>query len=210
MRELNMQDTTFSAPICVLACSPRMDGNSDHVAKLFAEGVMSFPTKENFTKVQILYLRDFNIQPCKACDACVHDTRCILENKDDVNTLFSHIQNAPHVFFASPIYFYHIPAIAKAFMDRAQKFWGQSQKTKEKALAKKSASVALVAARNKGENLFQGSLWSLKYFFDAFSIEITEKLLFPGFDGPEELAQNIQACERIRRHGKEVAQNIWK
>ncbi len=201
------------APICVLACSPRQGGNSDAIAQLFADGVHSVTQdKLDTPQVKILYLRNFNILSCIGCDACHHSSRCIYEGKDDVAYLFSCMQRASYIFFASPIYFYHIPAKTKAFMDRAQQFWGQHLKHKavvhtEQSILhdKAKAGVALVAARKQGENLFQGSLWSLQYFFDVFSVKITDKLLFPGFDGAQELLQDTATCQQIYKHGQNVA-----
>ncbi len=196
-------------PVCILACSPRAQGNSDHMAELFAQGVRQ-GGQEHGIQAHIYALRDYSILPCTACGACFRHPQglCQFSTKDDVAELFSHIIEAPHVFFAAPIFFYHVPAIAKAFMDRAQQLWAQRSKSTEKKTMQKKASVGLVAARSKGDNLFSGTLWSLHYFFDVFHREIEDKHLFTGHDGPKDFAQDALACSRIEKAGYAIGRQL--
>ncbi len=206
-----------SADICVLACSPRQGGNSDYAAQLFVQGLQAkcSALKVNTPSIQTLYLREFTISPCIGCNVCFSLESCIYSQKDEAECLFSCIKNAKHVFLTAPIFFYHVPAIAKAFMDRGQQYYAKRMQqgnleNEQGTLNCKSASVALVAARKQGDNLFKGTLWSLHYFFDVFPIKITKSLLLPGFDAQDDLARNEAACTQINMHGKEIAQQFFK
>ncbi len=217
MQELYSKDTA-RPEICILACSPRAHGNSDTVAHTFAQAVQDecCVLKYATPNIKILYLREYAIIPCIGCNACFTLKKCIFAEKDDVDYLYSCMMNATHIFLASPIFFYHLPAIAKAFMDRAQQFYVHRSENSVNSLnyvAKPSSqqvSVALVAARKQGENLFKGTLWSLHYFFDVFRIEIANPLLFKGFDEKDEFAQNALACAQVQEHAKSIVQNIYE
>ncbi len=223
------------APVCILACSPRAGGNSDHMAELFAKGVRQ-GGKELNLQAHIYALREYHILPCTACNACFAHPQgqCQLSARDDVAELFGHMAKASHIFLAAPIFFYHVPAMAKAFMDRAQQFWAQRmchntygathkhvapqnrpqhnnhQHTSLSILQKgrpplqNNVSVGLVAARTKGDNLFAGTLWSLRYFFDLFDKEVGQQHLFMGHDGPSDFAKDAAACAHIEAAGYAV------
>ncbi len=201
----------FLPDICIVACSPRADGNSDHVAHVFSQGIHDACSTLNCKtpNIKTLYLRDFNIIPCIGCNACFVLKKCIYAEKDDVDYLFSCIKQAEHIFLTSPIFFYHLPATAKAFMDRAQQFYVQRIQEDGNVLTTQDVSVALVAARKQGENLFKGTLWSLRYFFDVFPMKITKNILLKGFDDKGELAQDALACAQIKEHAKDIVQKLY-
>ncbi len=194
-------------PVCILACSPRAQGNSDHMAALFAKGVRQGGEKYGL-QAHIYALRDYHILPCTGCNACFSHGKCVWQHKDDVTELFTHMSKASHTFWASPIFFYHLPAVAKAFMDRAQQFWAQHAQNTKLSPKHHNVSVGLVAARSKGDNLFTGSLWSLHYFFALFNKEIKEKHLFTGHDGPKDFINDSAACARIEEAGYLVGKHI--
>ncbi len=205
--------------ICIIACSPRAQGNSDYMATLYAKGLKRAISDFNshhqglnshHFNINHFALRNYNIMPCIACNACFKHSQnqCILSAKDDVDKLFAKIMQAEHVFLAAPIFFYHLPAIAKAFMDRAQQYWARQNSIKLPKKTSKNVTLGLVAARTKGDNLFAGTIWSLKYFFELFNYTIGEKYLFTGHDGPTDFAQDGRACAQIEQAGFEQGKKM--
>lgn len=190
--------------IPAISCSPRAGGNSDQAVSFFQEGLRS-SGKESHT----VLLRNFNVQPCISCHRCEHDPKgtCFLEARDDSPSLFKILLEAPVIFFAAPIYFYHLPAQAKAFIDRSQCYWIRHDRNDPEMLAlpKRKAHIAMVAARPQGEKLFDGSLLTLKYFLRPFNIELGEQLLFYGIDSPAALRDNAEAAEQLRALGQNCA-----
>lgn len=158
--------------------------------------------------VEVTFLRDFTILPCNACHFCFEnaDTTCALSGRDDAVHIFQQLEEAPLVFIAAPIFFYHLPAQFKAFIDRAQCYWAKREKERQaphwKPLANPRPGIAgLVAARAQGDKLFEGSLLTLKYFLDLFGVRMQENCQLMGYDGPNDLASDDVACMRLYELG---------
>jgi len=189
----------------VLACSPRSGGNSDLMAHAFVQGVRAAGGKAEVTS-----LRDYSVLPCTACGYCAAeaDAGCLLAGRDNAEILFRQIEEAPLVCLLSPIFFYHLPAQLKCLIDRAQRYWVRRQrqlgKSSDRALDR-PALVGLVAARPRGEKLFEGSMLTLKYFFDLFGIRIMDACQLTGYDQPEVLARDDAARMRLYEMGVKAA-----
>lgn len=184
----------------LVSCSHRAQANSHRAALLFQQGVASAGGQSD-----IVHLRNLKILPCTACRVCEKDpeSRCILTGKDATRDLFDLMFAAPFVFFASPIYFYHLPSIFKTLIDRSQEVWAAREKGDKRVLAlpERPAYVCLVAGRLKGRKLFEGALLTLKYFLKSFNFVLAEPLTFQGIDRIEDLARKRAACAKIRELG---------
>lgn len=187
----------------ILGCSARKNGNTDYAAKLFAQGYAAAGGK-----TETRFIRDYTIRHCIACDVCAKpgNTKCVQEDKDDSSTLYSLMMDSPALFITSPIYFYHLPSIFKTFIDRCQCFWFRhhNQAPYVLSLPPRKAYVNLIAARPVGDQLFHGSLLTLKYFLAPFNISLAEPLLILGKDGPSELADDPKTIERVIQYGKDA------
>lgn len=162
----------------ILLGSPRQGGVSDTLAHAFAEGLAQ--SGHNAT---MLALRQFAIRPCMACSACKQPPHaCTLAPGDDAEQLFGHILGARHVLVAAPVHFYALPAHFKALIDRAQRFWQAGMvKSDGKALA------LLTAGRKNGEQIFNGSLLTLRYFFAALGKELVQQQTFRAVDNVQDI-----------------------
>ena len=212
----------------LLACSPRPGGNSDTAARLFAEGYASVQDEAPFP----VFLRDYGVLPCTACDACLHTVQkhgrnapassphalfgqspgetlrlgCPLALKDDSAPLLTFLAETPALCLVSPIYFYHLPALLKALVDRTQPFWhlrnlGISPFSGQERIC----HIILLGAREQGERLFEGSLLTLKYALAGLGLRPAEPLLLYGLEGADDLAGNNAAQERVRDYGRQAA-----
>lgn len=98
--------------ILVVTGSPRRQGNTELLARAFADGareaghcVTSFP------------VGSMKITGCMDCKHCfTHNGECAL--KDDMQLIYPDFIKADMIVFASPIYFYGFTAQIKAFIDR--------------------------------------------------------------------------------------------
>ncbi|MDR2696076.1 MAG: flavodoxin family protein [Deltaproteobacteria bacterium] len=196
-----------SAPIRVFACSPRSNGNTDVMAHNFAQGVYAAGGSAEVTS-----LRDHAVLPCTACRHCAEeaDAGCRLAGRDNAETLFRQLEEAPLVCLVSPIFFYHLPAQLKCLIDRAQRYWVRRRRQVGSALGRpvppgRPGLVGLVAARTRGEKLFDGSMLTLKYFFDLFDIRLVDGCQLMGYDQPDALARDGAACMRLHELGVKAA-----
>lgn len=192
-------------PATVFLCSPRAGGNSDAAGLAFARGV-----EARGGAVRVIALREAAVAPCRGCGACLAPGhRCVLAREGDAaEALFAPLRESPVVAFAAPIYFYHLPALFKAFIDRAQRHWavrhaaGDDEEGALPSPALPPVRALLVSGRPRGEKLFAGALLSLKYFLWPFYRTLAEPCLFRGYDGSGDLAGDPEALEQAMNCGR--------
>jgi multimeric flavodoxin WrbA len=150
------------------------------------------------------------VRPCRGCGVCAIGPGhgCPLAG-DAAEFLFDAIGEASVLAFASPVYFYHLPALFKALIDRAQRHYElrlARQAAGEAAPAERVAEVLLVAGRREGQQLFTGSLLTLRYFLWSFYARPVENpCLLRGFDAPDDLASDSAAVEALVARGLAAA-----
>jgi len=188
-----------------MACSPRQGGNSDLAAALMARGIVSAGTA-----ARVVHLRDHAVEPCRGCQACgsAPGFACPLMGGDHAEDLFRLMLAAPMLFFASPIYFYHVPALFKGFIDRAQRYYEARAGGDPgvAALPGKKAYVLLLGGRTKGERLFEGTLLTMRYFLWPFRAELAGELCLYGLDAPGDLDASAAQQARV----VEFARAAWE
>lgn len=193
---------TTGGPATVFLCGPRPGGNSDTAGLAFAAGL----ARAGRTP-RIIRLREHAVTPCRGCGACAvgPDHRCPLAG-DDAEALFAAILDAAVVAFASPIFFYHLPALFKALIDRAQRHYAVRLDHEAAGIPigpEKKAHVLLVAGRREGRQLFTGALLTLKYFLWPFAVRPAEDpCLLRGFDAPGDLAADAPTMADIVARGE--------
>ncbi len=129
--------------------SPRKGGNTEimvaHALKAAGEEGM---------ETELVRLADLNIACCNACDACMKEERCSLE--DDLFPLYLRMKDTQAVILASPVYFGSATALMKSFIERA----GIIALRNGRPFARKVGG-AVVVARRAGQNftLAEMTLW---------------------------------------------------
>lgn len=189
----------------IFKCSHHRKGNSDLAAELFLKGIRSAGGD-----AETVCLGDMDFKHCIGCLKCrtAAGNRCIYADKDGAQELYEKIISAPFTFFASPIYFYHLPSRFKTFIDRGQ--WAFEAATGNSTIisgqGKRPAYACLVAGRPKGEKLFEGAELSLKFFLKFFKAELQPTILFRGIDEPLDLKNDTEKCVLIKEYGKKAWQ----
>lgn len=181
--------------------SPRKQGNTAALLNAVLSGVT-----ESFPKAEIspIYLCDYNLYACRECYAC-EQTNGVCIVKDDFLPLQQQLLNSRGVILAAPIFFYSLNAQAKVFIDRFQGLWVKKYKLDgykfdEKPLTRKGLFIS--AGATKGKELFTGSKYTMRYFFDTIDAELIDSLLCPGLDFPHEAAENAAFLAEAREKGK--------
>lgn len=185
----------------LFSCSHRRSGNSDRACELFLEGIRS-----SGGDAEIVYLGEHDFVPCNGCGKCRTSTmhRCVHIKKDAAQSFFEKMMTAPFAFFASPIYFYHLPSRFKTFIDRGQWAW-EAQKANHpivSSLPLRPAYCCMVAGRPRGDKLFQGAELTLKFFLKFFQLEMKTPYLFKNVDGPNDLIDDGCKAEIILNSGR--------
>lgn len=97
--------------VLILSSSPRVDGNSDTLAKEFRRGA-----EDAGHNVELVRLNEKNIGYCIGCYACHTTGTCF--KKDDMAELYDKMLQADVIVFATPVYFYTMSGQLKVFIDR--------------------------------------------------------------------------------------------
>lgn len=198
----------------LLVCSTRR-GNSLTAALAFADAQAGGKGgKKAPHAVRPVMLHDYEMYPCFDCGVCANaqalyppdnpSRLCPLATRDESAPFFAALLAAPWVAIFAPIYFYHLPARLKGMLDRCQLFYNAALQGRPfmRDLPARRAYVVLSAARERGEQLFSGSLLSLKYALAPFKLELKEPLTLYGLDDKEDLSERPDLLERVREYGR--------
>lgn len=98
--------------IIILVGSVRKNGNTDLLARAFADGARIK------NEVEILSVADYKVNPCIGCNSCFQRENHECFQQDDMKIIYGKLKNADIVVVASPVYFYGISAQLKAVVDR--------------------------------------------------------------------------------------------
>lgn len=125
------------------------------------------------------------------------------QRPDQTGWLLDQIAARQPVLIVSPVYFYALPAMLKAVIDRAQRFYhSRPQANPAPSL------VAILAGRSRGRQLFSGSLLTINYFLAALGRKIADKRLLPSQDliqNEKEQQAARQQLAAIRHWGRQTA-----
>lgn len=102
-----------------VVASPRRGKNTGTLVERVLDGARSVGIE-----TELFYLGDYQIAPCRACDACKRTGECVQE--DDMHILHAAIQQAGGLVLGTPIYFDHVSAQCKTFLDRLYSYLGPS------------------------------------------------------------------------------------
>ena len=80
--------------------------------------------REQGAEVEHLYLGDYHLLPCRACEACKVAQRCVLD--DDMQRFHDALNSAQAMVLGTPIYFDHVSAQLKLFLDRLYPYSGEN------------------------------------------------------------------------------------
>ena len=131
---------------------------------------------------------------------------CPLAARDHGALLLNFLAEAPALCLVSPIYFYHLPALLKALLDRTQPFWNLREMGIDVFRAReRTCHVILIGARPQGKQLFAGSLLTLKYALAGLGITLAEPLLLYGLDKASALSGDSRAGEQVFQYGRQAA-----
>ena len=177
--------------------SPRRGGNTDLLLDEFLRGF-----RDGGGETEKVCVGDLRVSPCLELMECEKTGDCPIE--DDMGTLAGKIYSADSIVVASPIFFYGLPAQLKAVIDRGQAFWSQKHILKIEPKAEREAFALLIGA-TKGENLFEGSLLTLEYFFEPLGVRIAGKLLYRRIDRRGDIGKHPTALADAYRAGRDFA-----
>lgn len=178
--------------------SPRLGGNTDLLLDAVLNGARSMGAE-----VEKVIIDRLSISPCREHYGCLEDGNCVI--RDDMDALYPKLLEADAVVVASPMFFYGITAQLKALVDRCQALWARKHVLKQSwpSAGRKGAFVAVGATR--GENLFDGSIATVKYFLKTIGVDYAEELLIRGVDQKGDIQKHPSALKDAFELGRRLA-----
>ena len=169
--------------------SPRREGNTEILLDEALRGA-----SDHGGLCEKIILRDLRITPCLEIYKCAEDGVCAIQ--DEMQGLFPKIIQAERLLLASPIFFYSVPALAKAMIDRCQSLWAKKYilKLPVSPIAERKGVFISVAA-TRGKKLFDGVRLTVKYFFDAIDVAYSDELFVRGADEKGEVRDQPEALK---------------
>jgi len=184
--------------------SPRREGNTSLLLKKAVQGA-----REAGAEVEEVVLRDLKMSPCLEIYGCKKNGRCVIQ--DDFQSVYDKLLSCQGLMLASPIFFYTVSAHTKILMDRCQSLWAKRYLL-ERAVrgegepARKGLFISVGAT--KGKKLFEGTLLTVRYFFDVCDVELWRYLLYRSLDFEGDVLKHPQYLQEAYRAGKELAQAV--
>ena len=151
--------------IVILVGSMRKGGNTDLLARRFAEGAAQH------NSVDIISVADYKIAPCIGCNTCFTREGNACCNRD-MDMVYEKLRGADALVIASPVYFYGISAELKAIIDRLHT-------PMRNTFAIRRLALLLVGAAEL-PNLFEPILLQYQMVLDFFHLQDCGKVLVRG------------------------------
>ena len=179
--------------------SPRIKGNTDLLLDEALRGAQS-----QGAEVEKIIVDKLNIAPCREYYGCVKDGNCVI--RDDMDDIYPKLLDADRVIVASPMFFYGLTSQIEALIDRCQALWARKYVLKQTPpdSGRKGAFIAVGATR--GKQLFDGSVLTVKYFFQSLGIKYVDELLVRGVDKRGEIREHPTALSDALELGRRLAQ----
>jgi multimeric flavodoxin WrbA len=179
--------------------SPRIKGNTDLLLDEALKGAQS-----QGAEVEKIIVDKLKISPCREFYGCLRNGNCVI--RDDMDGVYPKLLHADVVIVASPMFFYGLTSQLKALIDRCQALWARKYVLKQNLPHKGRKGAFIAVGATKGQKLFDGSIFTVKYFFQAIGVEYAEELLVRGVDKKGEIIKHPAAFKDAFELGSRIAQ----
>lgn len=190
--------------VVALYGSPRRKGNT---ALLLREAVQG--AREEGAEVEEVVLRDLKMSPCLEIYECKNSGRCAIQ--DDFQKIYDSILASQAVILASPIFFYTVSAHTKILMDRCQSLWVRKHWLKENSSGQSRSGrkgLFISVGATKGKKLFDGTLLTVRYYFEAIDCDLWKSLLYRGLDFEGDVLKHPEYLKEARQAGSDLIRAI--
>jgi len=178
--------------ILAIVGSPRRNGNTETLVDAVLAGAA-----EAGAQTEKVSLRDLDVRPCLACDACQRTGVCA--QKDDMAELLSKMRESQVWVLGTPVYWWGPTAQFKAFLDR---WYGADRKVifpgKRVILTIPFEDTYAAAPRH--------TVGILTEALNYVGAEAVATVLAPGVHRRGEVRERTDLIETARRAGREAVQ----
>jgi multimeric flavodoxin WrbA len=190
--------------IVALYGSPRRHGNTATLLKQAVAGA-----RDAGARVEEFVLRDLKLSACLEIYSCRQDGECRIQ--DDFQKVREQVLASAGLMLASPIFYYAVSAHTKILMDRfhslwVKKHWVDAERNPAPGARRKGLFISAGATR--GRRLFDGTLLSVRYFFDTLDMDLWRALLYRGLEHAGEAQAHAGYLDETYRAGRDLAETL--
>ncbi len=184
--------------------SPRRKGNTTVLLDHAVRGAV-----DAGGKIEKIVLRDQKMSPCLEIYGCKETGRCVIQ--DDFQKVHDQLLSCRALILASPIFFYTVSAHTKILMDRCQslwvkRYWIDKVPYGQRNPRRKGLFISVGATR--GKKLFDGTLLTVKYFFDVLDVELWKALLYRDLDFEGDVLKHPEYLQEVYEAGRGLASTL--
>jgi multimeric flavodoxin WrbA len=184
--------------------SPRREGNTTLLSDHAVQGAL-----DAGAEVEKIVLRDLKMSPCLEIYGCKETGRCVIQ--DDFQKVHDQLLSCRALILASPIFFYTVSAHTKILMDRCQSLWVKRywiDKVPYGQRNPKRKGLFISVGATRGKKLFDGTLLTVKYFFDVLDAELWKALLYRELDFEGDVLKHPEYLQEVYEAGRELASTL--
>jgi multimeric flavodoxin WrbA len=184
--------------------SPRRVGNTATLLKQAVAGA-----QEAGARVEEIVLRDLKLSPCLEIYSCKQDGECRIH--DDFQKVRELVLSSGGLMLASPIFYYAVSAHTKILMDRFHSLWVKKHwvpRGRELSPADRRKGLFISAGATRGKRLFEGTLLSMRYFFDTLDMDLWKSLLYRGLEHEGDAQEHPDYLDEAYRTGRQLAETL--
>ena len=187
-----MSSETNPTRVLAIIGSPRRQGNTETLVDAVLSGAA-----EAGAQTEKVSLRDLDVRPCLACDACQRTGACA--QKDDMAQLLSKMQESQVWVFGTPVYWWGPTAQFKAFLDR----WYGSDR---KAVFPGKRVILTIPFEDTYAAAPRHTVGILTEALNYVGAEVAATVLAPGVHRLGEVSQRTDLTEAASHAGREAVQ----
>jgi multimeric flavodoxin WrbA len=183
--------------------SPRRRGNT---ATLMTAAVAG--ARAAGAEVDEIVLRDLKVSPCLEIYSCREEGECRI--RDDFQAVRDRVLGAAGLMLASPIFYYAVSAHTKILMDRFHSLWVKRAwvEPPQPPAAERRKGLFISAGATRGRRLFEGTLLSVRYFFDTLDMDLWRALLYRGLEGETDVLGHPDYLAEAEAAGSDLARTL--
>jgi multimeric flavodoxin WrbA len=183
--------------------SPRRRGNTATLMQAAVAGARAAGAQ-----VDEIVLRDLKLSPCMEIYSCRANGECRI--RDDFQSVRDRVLGAAGLMLASPIFYYAVTAHTKILMDRFHSLWVKRAwvEPSHPRPTERRQGLFISTGATRGRRLFEGTLLSVRYFFDTLDMDLWRALLYRGLEGETDVRGHPDYIEEALQAGGELARAI--
>ena len=180
------QPSSSCKTILGIVGSPRRGANTE----ILVDSVLAGATENGAASTKVI-LSELNIAPCRACNKCQRDGRCIHE--DDMADLIALMEKSDVWVFGTPIYWWGPSAQFKAFIDR---WYGINH-----GIFQGKQVILTIAMGGSNEHYARHTIGMFRDICNYLGMECIDVIVAPRMRGRKSAQENMQLMETAKEAG---------